>query len=66
VKIADLAYEVVKKANRPMHYREITKEVSKTKKLTGRSPDLTVLGSMLKDKDRRFRRVGVGTYAIRH
>lgn len=34
----DLAYEILKKAKKPMHYREITKEILKRKEILRVNP----------------------------
>ena len=60
-----LAAEALRKHNKPMNYREITKEVLKhRRKKTGKTPDMTVLAMLIKNKD-LFMRTDVGVYALR-
>jgi len=61
----DLAYEILKKARKPMYYREITKEILKKKKFSGPTPEYTVLSGMLTDRKKRFIRVKRGTYGLK-
>jgi len=63
---SDLAYEILKKAGKPLHYQEIAKEILKKKKFWGKTPEYSVLGVLLKDQKKRFVRVRKGTYAIKN
>lgn len=60
----DLAYEILRKARKPMHYREITGEILKKKKFRGLTPEYTVLSCLLTDRKKRFIRVRKGIYAL--
>ena len=61
----DLAYEILKKARKPMHYREITKEILKEKTFWGKTPEYTVLSDLITDRKKRFIRVRRGIYALK-
>lgn len=59
-----LAVQVLRKHKRPMHYKEITEEVLKHRQITGKTPEMTVLAMLIKNKA-LFKRTDVGIYAFR-
>jgi len=60
----DLAFELLKKEGKPLHYKELTRRILKMKKSFGRTPEMTLISVM--SKDPRFVRVGPGLYSLRH
>jgi len=59
---AELAYTVLKEKAKPMNYKDITKEVLRFKSVTGKTPAQSLRATIA--KDRRFKKVGKGTYAL--
>ena len=60
---ANLAYSILKKQGKPMHYIDITNEVMKKKNSKGKTPFKTVGVEI--NKDNRFIRVGSGIYGLK-
>jgi len=60
----DLAYEILKSNGKPMHYKDITKEILKIKLLGGKTPHHTVYARMLKDKRNRFILIGKDVFGL--
>jgi len=60
--VADLAYEILNKYNKPLHYRKITEELIKIKPLKIKEPYYTVNASMSGDK--RFMRTKRGIWGL--
>ena len=53
---SDLAQSILKKAGRPLHYKEITARIQKTKNLGGKRPHCSVNAVLCRDP--RFAHVG--------
>jgi DNA-directed RNA polymerase delta subunit len=60
--VADSAYEILIKHKKPLHYREITKELTKTRPLKVKEPYYAVNASMSGDK--RFMRIKRGVWGL--
>ncbi len=60
--VADLAYEILSKYKKPLHYRKITEELLKIKPLKVKEPCYTVNASMSGDK--RFMRAKRGIWGL--
>lgn len=60
--VADLAYEILSKYKKPLHYRKITEELVKIKPLKVKEPCYTVNSSMSGDK--RFMRTKRGIWGL--
>jgi DNA-directed RNA polymerase delta subunit len=59
---AELAYAILKKKGKSIHYKDITKEILILKSVTGKTPAQSLRAIIAKDK--RFKRVGKGTYGL--
>jgi len=60
--VADSAYEILIKHKKPLHYREITKELTKIRPLKVKEPYYAVNASMSGDK--RFMRIKRGVWGL--
>jgi len=60
--VADSAYEILIKQKKPLHYREITKELTKIRPLKVKEPYYAVNASMSGDK--RFMRIKRGVWGL--
>jgi len=60
--VADGAYEILIKHKKPLHYRQITKELTKIRPLTVKEPYYAVNASMSGDK--RFMRIKRGVWGL--
>jgi DNA-directed RNA polymerase delta subunit len=60
--IAEIAYEILKKRGEPLHYKEITNLIMKSKEVKGKTPWNTVNASLCTNP--KFKRVDKGTYAL--
>jgi len=60
--VADSAYEILVKNNKPLHYRQITKELIKIRPLKVKEPYYAVNASMSGDK--RFMRIKRGVWGL--
>lgn len=60
--VADSAYEILIKSKKPLHYRQITKELMKIRPLKGKEPYYAVNASMSGDK--RFMRAKRGVWGL--
>lgn len=58
-----LAYQILNKAGKPMHYMDITKEILKLKNSKGRTPHKTVRSVLYRDD--RFTKIDRGTYGLK-
>ena len=54
--IPDLAYQVLKKEGKPLHYQALTKKIMKKKKTTGKTPWNTVNSILCTHSS--FKRIG--------
>jgi hypothetical protein len=62
-KVADVAYEVLKKAGTPMYYRQLFETISQTGfEIHGKDPATNLIAHI--GNDPRFKRVKRGTYAL--
>ncbi|HXZ95270.1 MAG TPA: winged helix-turn-helix domain-containing protein [Dehalococcoidia bacterium] len=62
-KVADVAYEVLKKAGTPLYYRELYEKISQTGfDIHGKDPATNLIAHI--GNDPRFKRVKRGTYAL--
>jgi hypothetical protein len=63
-KVADVAYEVLKKAGTPMYYRQLYEAISQTGfEIHGKDPATNLIAHI--GDDPRFKRVKRGTYALK-
>ena len=63
-KVADVAYEVLKKAGTPMYYRQLFETISQTGfEIHGKDPATNLIAHI--GNDPRFERVKRGTYALK-
>lgn len=60
--IKELAYEILKKDEKPLHYKEITRKIMKKRTLTGKRPWLTVNARLCTNP--KFKRIGKGRTGI--
>jgi len=60
---ANLAYKILKENEKPMNYKDITKEILKIKKTKGKTPDETIRVKLAKDS--RFIRFNRGIYGLK-
>lgn len=60
---ASLAYKVLKEWGKPLHYKNITKEILKVKDTKGKTPQQTL--RVIITKDKKFVKVKRGIYGLK-
>ena len=63
--IPEIAYEILKKSKKPIHYKDLTKKIMENKELKGNTPWKTVNACL--STNPKFKRIGEGrsgTYTL--
>ena len=54
--ITQIAYKILKKKGKPLHYKEITKLIMKEREVKGKSPGKTITCCLYRDQ--KFEKIG--------
>ena len=63
--VTEICHEILKRAGRPLHYREIMELLLQVKPLKTKTPENSVYARMLLDTQERFVQLGNGMFSLR-
>jgi restriction system protein len=63
--VDDLCYAILKRAGKPLHYRQVAELLVQVKPLETKTPENSVYSRMLTDRRARFVRVDAGVFGLR-